>query len=186
MKWQATINDKNILLELPSQIPEGLSFKAKIDGAEETLIWHSSRRILTKITNGLEQNIPIRNISAQKFAGEVSTNIQASSWLSSNAKNTEARMSYLSFEVEPYIPGSAKRAKAKVQAGYVIRSQITGKILSVNCKKGDKVNAGDTILVIEAMKMENKIFAPATGVITKLTATADTAVTVGAELARIE
>ena len=42
---------------------------------------------------------------------------------------------------------------------------MTGKLLKVNIKEGDVVAKGDTILIIEAMKMENNIAAPASGVI---------------------
>lgn len=40
---------------------------------------------------------------------------------------------------------------------------ITGKIISVNVKVGDKVNEGDVLCVLESMKMENPILAPAGG-----------------------
>ena len=40
---------------------------------------------------------------------------------------------------------------------------ITGKILAVNVKVGDKVQEGDVLCVIESMKMENPILAPLNG-----------------------
>jgi len=40
---------------------------------------------------------------------------------------------------------------------------ITGKITSVNVKPGDVVKEGDTLCLLEAMKMENPILAPVSG-----------------------
>jgi biotin carboxyl carrier protein len=42
---------------------------------------------------------------------------------------------------------------------------MPGLILSVNFSNGDKVKKGDTILILEAMKMENLIKSQITGVI---------------------
>ncbi|TET26860.1 MAG: biotin/lipoyl-binding protein [Dehalococcoidia bacterium] len=50
----------------------------------------------------------------------------------------------------------------------MIEVPITGKIISVNVKVGDEVKEGDTICLLESMKMENPILAPVGGVITKL------------------
>ena len=41
----------------------------------------------------------------------------------------------------------------------IIEVPITGKILSVNVKPGDKVKEGDTLCILESMKMENPILA---------------------------
>lgn len=42
---------------------------------------------------------------------------------------------------------------------------MPGSIVEVKVKAGDKVNAGDPVLVIEAMKMENEIQAPKSGIV---------------------
>jgi pyruvate carboxylase subunit B len=46
-----------------------------------------------------------------------------------------------------------------------VTTAMPGSIVEVKVKAGDKVNAGDAVLVIEAMKMENEIQAPKSGVI---------------------
>lgn len=46
-----------------------------------------------------------------------------------------------------------------------IKAPMPGLILSVNVKEGDTVSKGDTLLVLEAMKMENVLKAPADGTI---------------------
>ena len=52
-----------------------------------------------------------------------------------------------------------------VKQSQIINSPITGKILKIINNEG-KINKGDTILIIDAMKMENKILSPYTGVLT--------------------
>ena len=47
----------------------------------------------------------------------------------------------------------------------LIEAPLQGLVLSVNVKPGDAVNKGDTVLVIEAMKLENEVVAPKDGVI---------------------
>lgn len=55
----------------------------------------------------------------------------------------------------------------KPQPGDVV-SLLPGTILQVEVKKGKKVKAGDLLLIHEAMKMQNRIVAPVSGVITEL------------------
>lgn len=40
---------------------------------------------------------------------------------------------------------------------------LPGTVLNVLAKEGQKVNAGDVVLIVEAMKMENEIVAPNAG-----------------------
>ncbi len=68
----------------------------------------------------------------------------------------------------------------------IIEVPITGKITSVNVKPGDKVKEGDTLCLIEAMKMENPILAPVDGTITQIQVTAEQIVHPGEIIAVIE
>src|SRR5690625_438104 len=49
--------------------------------------------------------------------------------------------------------------------GEKIKAPMAGTILSVNVSQGQNVTKGDTLIVLEAMKMENEIVAPADGVV---------------------
>lgn len=68
----------------------------------------------------------------------------------------------------------------------VIEAPITGTVISVEVKVGDKVEEGDVILYIESMKMENPIMAPVVGTVTEIKATAGQVVETGDTLAVIE
>ncbi len=56
-----------------------------------------------------------------------------------------------------------KKAAAPVAAGEQVKAPMPGNIWSVNATVGQEVAEGDTILVLEAMKMENEILAPKAG-----------------------
>lgn len=67
-------------------------------------------------------------------------------------------------------PAAAPQA-APAQAtasGEKVVSPMPGTILKVNISQGQAVKAGDVLLVLEAMKMENDIVAPADGVVKQL------------------
>ena len=68
----------------------------------------------------------------------------------------------------------------------IIEAPIPGKILSVNVSPGSSVNEGDTICVIEAMKMENPIVSPVTGSVTEVKVSPDQVVKTGQVLAVIQ
>ena len=53
---------------------------------------------------------------------------------------------------------------------------MPGTILKVNVNEGDSVKAGDSIVILEAMKMENDITAPKDGVVKALYVAAGQAV----------
>ena len=63
---------------------------------------------------------------------------------------------------------------------------ITGKIISVDVKVGDQIKEGDTICLLESMKMENPILAPVGGTIAKIGIAADQSVKPGDVIAVIE
>lgn len=68
----------------------------------------------------------------------------------------------------------------------VVEVPIAGKIISVEVKSGDKVSEGDTICILESMKMENPILAPVNGTITEVGVAAEQVVQPGNTIAIIE
>lgn len=61
-------------------------------------------------------------------------------------------------------------------SGFTVTSPLPGTLMSFNVKVGDTVAAGDTVCVIEAMKMENDIHTPQGGTVTKIIANVGDAV----------
>lgn len=70
-------------------------------------------------------------------------------------------------------------------AGSPIKSPLPGTVSSINVKVGDKVNTGDTVLVLEAMKMQNNIESEYTGTVTSIVVNPGDAVMEGAVLLTI-
>ena len=64
--------------------------------------------------------------------------------------------------------GTTLVAEPTQVAKEVIESPMPGNILKVNVKVGDKVEKGETILILEAMKMENDIIAEVSGTVSKI------------------
>lgn len=50
----------------------------------------------------------------------------------------------------------------------ILTAPMPGVILAIKCQVGDEVKAGDILLTLEAMKMENEIYAPKSGVIKRI------------------
>lgn len=72
----------------------------------------------------------------------------------------------------PAAPASPKAApapkaapKAASAGAVAVKAPMPGNILKINCKAGDAVKKGDVLAVLEAMKMENDICAPADGTV---------------------
>ncbi len=50
-------------------------------------------------------------------------------------------------------------------SGTPVTAPLPGNILSIKVQKGDKVKAGEVLVIIEAMKMENEVLAPCDGLV---------------------
>lgn len=61
---------------------------------------------------------------------------------------------------------------------------MPGNILKVNCAQGQAVKAGDILVVLEAMKMENEILAPRDGTVAQVVTTKGSCCGYGAPLCR--
>ena len=70
----------------------------------------------------------------------------------------------------PAAPAPAVSKPAAASTG-AVTAPMPGTILKVLKASGDAVKAGDVVLILEAMKMENEITAPADGVIGSLSLT---------------
>ncbi len=120
-----------------------------------------------------EQNISIEqtpdgftlmSINGKQFPVEIISNHQ---------NEYELMVNGVSYNFSIETPFSLRRKKVllnNISETSVIRlkAPMPGKILEVLVKTGDSVNAGDTLVVLEAMKMQNAILASIKGTIKKV------------------
>jgi biotin carboxyl carrier protein len=92
----------------------------------------------------------------------------------------------MAFEIED--PRQWKRTgqAAGSQGRSLLKSAMPGKIVRVLVAVGDEVAAGQGIMVIEAMKMQNELKSPRAGRVTSIEVKANDSVNAGAALASIE
>ena len=68
----------------------------------------------------------------------------------------------------------------------IIESPMPGNIWKIEVTEGQMVKAGDTLLILEAMKMENEILAPRDGKVVSIATTTGASVNTGDKLVIIE
>ncbi|MCI8883812.1 MAG: acetyl-CoA carboxylase biotin carboxyl carrier protein subunit [Lachnospiraceae bacterium] len=87
----------------------------------------------------------------------------------------------------PAAPAAAPApAPAAGGAGNVrIEAGAAGKVFSIDSKPGDALKRGDTVLVLEVMKMETPVVAPEDGTVASIDVTVGQAVEAGALLATL-
>ena len=80
-------------------------------------------------------------------------------------------------------PAAAPAAPAApVAAGEAVTAPMPGNILKVAVTVGQTVKEGDLLLVLEAMKMENEIFAPCNGTVAQVLVSKGSTVDTGATM----
>ena len=64
--------------------------------------------------------------------------------------------------------GSKRKKRGRGKKSGTISSTIPGKIVSISVEEGDNVGEGDVVMILEAMKMQNEIQAPLSGIVTAI------------------
>lgn len=82
-------------------------------------------------------------------------------------------------------PGGRVMSKRRVAAADV-RAPMPGLVVAVEVSEGDDVDAGQGVVVLEAMKMQNELRSPVAGKVKKVFVTQGTAVDKGQPLLRVE
>jgi len=92
------------------------------------------------------------------------------------------------FDLETLTPVEAIEADAAAETigPSRLEAPIPGKVVKVHVKVGDEVEAGQAIVVLEAMKMENELTAEQAGKVTAIHVEPGQTVDTGAPLAELE
>jgi len=78
-----------------------------------------------------------------------------------------------------------KAAPAGAQGGIQVVAPMPGKILGVKVQNGQKVEKGQVVMILEAMKMENEIVAPEAGTVASINVNEGASVEAGQLLASL-
>ena len=65
-------------------------------------------------------------------------------------------------------PAGPSPSAAPAGAGGSVPSPLAGKVVSISVKVGDPVAQGETVVVLEAMKMNTLVTAPASGTVSEI------------------
>ena len=84
--------------------------------------------------------------------------------------------------VQPAAPAEQVPAGQNLAAGEVVKAPMPGNILQIKVQQRQKVQAGQVLLTLEAMKMENEIVASHDGTVAQIVAVQGKTVDTGAPL----
>ena len=76
----------------------------------------------------------------------------------------------------------APAAPVNLAAGETVAAPMPGNILRIDVNQGDTVKEGQILVILEAMKMENEIFAPKDGTVAQVVTSKGAVVDTGAPL----
>jgi biotin carboxyl carrier protein len=74
----------------------------------------------------------------------------------------------IDIEIKPYLKSVDSSSESQVVKKVIVRAPIPGKILQILVKEDEPVEKKQQILILEAMKMKNRILSPIKGIITQI------------------
>jgi len=132
----------------------------------------SQNEIIYNINNQSHKVVLLENVQGI-FKFLVNNNFHKAAFSAKNSHQTFATFDTLMFEIERHhvlhsdILYENSGAQQYV-TGRTVHSPMFGKLVKINIEEGDTVTKGQTLLVLEAMKMENNIVAHKDGQIEKI------------------
>ena len=122
----------------------------------------------------------IITLNGKQFAVEVERGKAAAQYMGPAAPAPAAPAPAVPAAPAAAAPAAAPAAPAG--AGDPVKAPMPGNILDVRVSAGQNVRAGDILLILEAMKMENEIVAPKDGTLTSVCVSRGQVVETGAVL----
>ena len=137
------------------------TYKYKVQGVDyEVEIAEVEGKIAKVNVNGIPFEIEMQKpINAAKHPALASTKRPAS---------VAPAAAPVSPAASPAVATPAQPAQQAAGAGTPVKAPLPGTINAINVKVGDKVNVGDVVIVLEAMKMQNNIEAENAGTVTAI------------------
>lgn len=119
--------------------------------------------------NGTEYSVDINEVEGQ----EISLDVNGTPYKVTVDKEMKQKKVVMQTRKAPQVAAASngtiqQASKASVSAGSKVTTPLPGTILDVFVNVGDKVKAGQTVVLLEAMKMENNIEADVEGTVTEV------------------
>ena len=131
------------------------------------------RTIQPEPTPAHGSNVVVGRVGAVDRDGRIEVEVVVDGWRFELLVEDEARAALRE-------RASRDRTSAGAAGGPLeIRAIIPGRIASVSVAPGDTVEAGQTLLAVEAMKMQNELRAPRAGTVTRVPVGAGSTVELG-------
>ena len=118
--------------------------------------------------NGTEYSVDINEVEGQ----EISLDVNGTPYKVTVDKELKQKQVTMTTRTAPRVSaapsGVVQTSSPSASKGSKVTTPLPGTILDVFVNVGDKVKAGQTVVLLEAMKMENKIEADVEGTITEV------------------
>lgn len=133
----------------------------------------------------MEGNLAKVNVNGIKFEVELKQPINPSHAITRPKVEAPKPVSRTTTTASVQPSPAAAQPAAPAGAGSAIKAPLPGTVTTICVKVGDKVNEGDTVVVLEAMKMQNNIAADCAGTVTSIVVNQGDSVMEGATLLTI-
>ena len=112
-------------------------------------------RKFTIVVNGNEYRVTVKRITRTLYKVKLGDKV-------TDVIVREDRVTVVKPKVEE------KKKEVEIAEGEAIKAMLPGVVTKILVKEGDEVKAGETIMIIEAMKMENEVKSPKAGTIKQI------------------
>jgi biotin carboxyl carrier protein len=133
------------------------------DGSYLVTIGDRQHRVELKRIQDGQLNFAINNRRLHAYTAQATTEVTGTEHLYIALVDTHATH----YDLTKIQAGSARRRRAAESEGS-LKAQMPGQVMEVLAAEGDSVTNGQTLLVLEAMKMEIRVKAPYDGVLARL------------------
>lgn len=174
----------------------GLLLAIKVNKMEHTFI-HENKQIIVSVEN--EADCIKIIIDGQRFdvekrfenTNELKLTINGKPCMFYIARNKDTTYVFFEgrqfiFQEQPEDENSFHASGVTAYVGDFVTSPMPGTIIKINCKEGDTVQENDTLVIVEAMKMENMLRSPVNGTVSKVHNTEGDLVDAGAPIVEFE
>jgi len=135
------------------------------DGATATIEVYGDRSACWVEVNGVRREVELLDHDGARIVFMLDGRVHRA-WTRIGEREVRVVLEGRESVFQRVAPGDAiDGAQASEAHEPVLRAPVPGRVLKVNVEPGGRIRAGDVLAVIEAMKMETPIIAPADGIV---------------------